>query len=57
MWGVGERCMWCFPSASVVKDQPAMQELQETYVQSLGREDPQEEEESNGQHLINPALD
>ena len=38
--------MWCFPSASVVKDQPAMQELQETYVQSLGREDPQEEEES-----------
>ena len=43
MWGAGERCMRCFPSASVVKDQPAVQELQETCVQSLGWEDPQGE--------------
>ena len=43
MWGAGERCMWCFPSASVLKDQPAVQELQETCFPSLGQEDPQEE--------------
>ena len=35
--------MKCFLSASVVKYQPAVQELQETCVQSLGWEDPQEE--------------
>ena len=32
-----------FPGGSVVKNLPAMQELQETWVQSLGREDPLEE--------------
>ena len=32
-----------FPSFSVVKNPPAMQEMQETWVQSLGREDPLEE--------------
>ena len=32
-----------FPGGSVVKDLPAMQELQETWVQSLGQEDPLEE--------------
>ena len=31
-----------FPSGSAVKNPPAMQELQETWVQSLGREDPLE---------------
>ena len=33
-----------FPSDSVVKNPPAMQEAQETRVQSLGREDPLEKE-------------
>ena len=33
-----------FPSDSVVKNPPAMQEAQETWVQSLGREDPLEKE-------------
>ena len=32
-----------FPSGSVVKNPPAMQELQETWVQSLGEEEPLEE--------------
>ena len=33
-----------FPDGSVVKNLPAMQELQETQVQSLGWEDPLEKE-------------
>ena len=33
-----------FPSDSAVKNPPAMQEAQETWVQSLGREDPLEKE-------------
>ena len=33
-----------FPGASVVKNLPAMQELQEAWVRSLGQEDPLEEE-------------
>ena len=33
-----------FPSSSVVKNLPAMQETQETSVRSLGQEDPLEEE-------------
>ena len=32
-----------FPNASVVKNPPAVQVLQETHVQSLGQEDPLEE--------------
>ena len=32
-----------FPHSSVVKNPPAMQEPQETWVQSLGWEDPLEE--------------
>ena len=32
-----------FPSSSVVKNQPAMQESKETQVPSLGQEDPLEE--------------
>ena len=31
--------MWGFPNGSVVKNPPEMQELQEMWVQSLGRED------------------
>ena len=38
-------CMaWGFPRGSAVKNPPAMQETQETRVQSLGWEDPLEEE-------------
>ena len=33
---------WDFPGVSVVKNPPAMQESQETWVQSLGWEDPLE---------------
>ena len=33
-----------FPGGSVVKNLPAMQEMQETWIQSLGWEDPLEEE-------------
>ena len=37
-------CMaWGFPHGSAVKNPPAMQETQETRVQSLGWEDPLEE--------------
>ena len=36
-----------FPSGSVVKNPPAMQEMHETSVQSLGREDPLEKENGN----------
>ena len=34
---------WGFPGDQAVKKPPAMQEIQETWVQSLGREDPLEE--------------
>ena len=34
---------WGFPSGSAVKNMPAMQELQEMWVQSLGQEDPLED--------------
>ena len=37
------RCPWGLPSSSAVKNLPAMQETQETWVQSLDREDPLEE--------------
>ena len=33
-----------FPDGSAAKNMPAMQETQETWVRSLGREDPLEEE-------------
>ena len=33
-----------FPGGSVVKNQPAKQETQETWVQSLGQEDPVQKE-------------
>ena len=35
---------WGFPGGSVVKNPPAMRETQETWVLSLGLEDPLEEE-------------
>ena len=35
--------IWGFPGGSAVKNLPAMQETQETQVQSLGWEDPLEE--------------
>ena len=35
---------WSFPGGSVVKNPPAVQETQETWVQSLGQEDPLEKE-------------
>ena len=35
---------WGFPSDSLVKNLPAIQEMQETLVWSLGQEDPLEEE-------------
>ena len=37
-------CLMGLPGGSVVKSLPAMQELQETQVRSLGREEPLEEE-------------
>ena len=39
----GESGEWGFPSGSAVKNLPARQEPQETWVQSLGGEDPLEE--------------
>ena len=33
-----------FPDDSAIKNSPAMQEIQDTQVQSLGQEDPLEEE-------------
>ena len=35
--------LWGFPSGSVVKNLPAMPEMQEMWVQSLGWKDPLEE--------------
>ena len=37
------RCLPGFPGGSGVKNLPAVQEMQETRVQSLGQEDPMEE--------------
>ena len=42
LWGV-IKTMLGFPGGSVVKNQPAIQETQEMWVQSLGQEDPLEE--------------
>ena len=43
-----------FPSGSVVKNLPAMQETQETQVQSLGQEQPLEEGMATHSCLENP---
>jgi len=42
-WGLNLILFKGFPGGSVVKNLPAVQELQETWVQSLSREDPLEE--------------
>ena len=39
---------WDFPGGSAVKNLPAVQELQQTWVRSLGWEDPLEEEWHSG---------
>ena len=41
-----------FPSGSVVKDLPAMQEPQETQVQSLGQEDPLEKSMATHSNIL-----
>ena len=41
-----------FPSVSGVKNLPAMQETQETWVQSLGQEDPLEEGMATHSHIL-----
>ena len=35
--------IWGFPGGSAVKNLPAMKEMQETWIRSLGQEDPLEE--------------
>ena len=41
-----------FPSVSGVKNLPAMQETQETWVRSLGQEDPLEEGMATHSHIL-----
>ena len=41
-----------FPGGSVIKNQPAMQELQETQVQCLGWEDPLKEEMATHSRIV-----
>ena len=41
-----------FPSGSAVKNMPAMQEIQETWVRSLGQADPLEEEMSTPSSIL-----
>ena len=41
-----------FPVGSVVKNPPAMQEIQETLVQSLGQEDPLEESRATHSSIL-----
>ena len=41
-----------FPGGSVVKNLPAMEETQETQVQSLGREDPLEEDMATHSNVL-----
>jgi len=42
----------CFPSGSEVKNLPAMQETEETQIQSLGREDLLEEGMANHSSIL-----
>ena len=44
--------LWSIPYGSVVKNPPATQETQETWVQSLGQEDPLEEEMANYSSIL-----
>ena len=41
-----------FPVGSVVKNPPAMQEIQETLVQALGQEDPLEESRATHSSIL-----
>ena len=41
-----------FPGCSVVKNLPAKQEMQETWVQSLGQKDPLEEEMATHSRIL-----
>ena len=41
-----------FPSGSVAKNLPAVQELQETWVRSLGPEDPLEEGKATRSNIL-----
>ena len=41
-----------FPSGSAVKDPPAVQKTQDTWVQSLGREDPLEEKRTTHSSIL-----
>ena len=50
IWWGGD--MHILPSGSVVKKPPAMQEPQETWVQSLGQEDPLEEEMATHSRIL-----
>ena len=43
---------WGFPSDSLVKNLPAIQEMQETLVWSLGQEDPLEEEKATCSSIL-----
>ena len=43
---------WGFPGGSAVKNLPAVQEPQETLVQSLGQEDPQEESRATHSNIL-----
>ena len=44
--------LWDFPGGSGVKNLPVMQELQETWVQSLGQEDPLEEDMATHSNIL-----
>ena len=50
--GILSICVSDFPSSSVVKNLPAMQELQEMQVQSLGQEDPLEKGRATHSSII-----
>ena len=41
-----------FPSGSVIKNPPAMQESQETQVRSMGQEDPLEDEMATHSNIL-----
>ena len=41
-----------FPGGSAVKNLPAMQEVQQTWVRSLGREDPLEEDTATHSSIL-----
>ena len=50
--GILSICVSDFPSSSAVKNLPAMQELQEMQVQSLGQEDPLEKEMATHSNIL-----